>query len=171
MKNHRSWIGIGIGFAVIAIIAILAYVFIQEPEGPMHAATPAPVRDEPLTPTNQQQVRSWFGPWSSVRSGNAGAPALVMLLDNGGTDVSSWRVSVTKKWRRAAVTPITAATPSGGVAKLRTDKGQAYSVRYGQPFVLERIPDRVYALAPGRGSRPVVMSISAKWIHTHGQRK
>ena len=93
-----------------------------------------------------------------------------MLLDNGGTDVSSWRVSVTKQWHRAAVTPITAASSSGGVAKLRTDKGQVYAVRYGQPFVLERTPNQVYALAPGRGSRPVVMSMSAKWVHTHGQR-
>lgn len=168
VRHPRFWMGVGVTAAALMIAASVIYV-ISLPASSVGRQPRPPVQTQTLTPTDLDQVINWFGPWQTLPSGSTGSPALVLLHSGGSIDRSSWVVSVDASWQRTDPPQIVNVTAASAKVTFTTDDGKTYAVGYNQPFIIERLPQQVFAFArAGSGYR--IVSTTVERVHRLGHR-
>ncbi|HET7529050.1 MAG TPA: hypothetical protein VFJ84_02375 [Candidatus Saccharimonadales bacterium] len=165
IQYKRTWLGIA-GIGTAALLAIAIYGILDQQSNKPTGGGRGSVITQPLVPSDQDSVRSWFGPWHSAPVRSSGAPALVELLPGGGVDVSSWTAD-TAGWTDADPPQITSVSVTGQTVSLQLGDIAAYRLSVGQPFVIKEVPQQVYAIRRTPKGYSIVSS-SAEQVHKLG---
>ena len=133
---------------------------------PVQTRTNVVVQARPLT-TGERNTK-WFGPWKKVDpvEVNDEYASLLLLRTNGNEFISDHRTPVdieTGNWHQAVL-------PEIGVVgfdryegvDLGYDREVQYSVGWGQPFILEQFPARMYAFEATPWGYIVVSRLTAR---------
>ena len=158
MRHRRVWLVLlGVPLVVLVLWGIYVAIFGQRTNPPEHAVRPS-VAPQHLHPSSFQATRRLFGPWHAAPPGSTGAPRLVMLLGNGGTDVSSKVVRVSGNWHEASAFEITAVVSAHGRVRIGTTDNNAFNLHYGQAFILQERPDAVYGFVRDKAGKAKLVS-------------
>jgi hypothetical protein len=153
--------------AVASAVFVLGWAYknewlVHHGNAPQHVEHPAVV-NRTLTPSNLDQVHTWFGPWTTVDSGLTMSDRLVLIQADGSTSASSWNASVDDTWRTSDIPQIDQLTYKEKSVEFTTGGLAIYKVAYGQPFVLEQLPNKVYAFVID-GGKHLIKSSSAQHV-------
>ena len=157
--------------AVTALLTLSVWAYKNEwlikrekaPQGVEHSS----VVHQSLTPTNLEQVRAWFGPWTLQDPSHSGTDALVLIRGDGGLEVSSWTVKTDSSWQPTDVPQIAQISTYATHVDFTLGGLTVYSVKYDQPFVIEQAPDRVYAFV-SKGGRGQIVSTTPRLVKQAG---
>ena len=113
-----------------------------------------PATQQPLQPTNLQQVEAVLGPFSTLPASNSSTPdtqypAVLMIRQDGSIGASSnWSVpfNTGAGWTQQSAGQIVSLTVMSGFATFSTGPGRSYTVKCNQSFVLEQDPQYVYVI-------------------------
>jgi hypothetical protein len=159
-RYPRFWLGL---IATVVLVPLLwgvyTTIFVQSTNPPARPPAQPSLKPQPLTPSSYTRTRRLFGPWQLTAVGSTGAPHLVMLLDNGGVDISSKVVRVDKTWQEASASEIVSVEPGKHTVKVGFGYNEVSvaTLKYGQAFILAQRPDAVYSyLADGPGRAKLV---------------
>lgn len=163
IRHPRFWITVACVVTLAAVVAGVTYT-ISLPSSEVTKDQRLPVQTQPLIPTDLDQALAWFGPWTTLGSGETGAPALVLLHAGGSVDRSSWTAAIDDTWKRLDPPQITNMTESSDEVAFTTDDGKTYTVGYNQPFIIERLPQQVFAFTINN-SKINIVSTTVERVH------
>jgi hypothetical protein len=168
LKYPKIWATMATILVVVAI-AMLIVMILVFPSTKVEKNSRTTVSSQAIEPTELQQVRQWFGPWEMVSPDSTGAPALVMLLQSGATEVSTKTVVVDANWQDDDPPQIVGIGRQGSNFLVRLNGNQVFVVGDAQAFVLEREPLRVYAVLSDNQGGYVIKSIPTKQVYQASQ--
>lgn len=157
---------VGAAVAAGGIAFVVTFGLGQAFSGPYYPPAQPPAKAvpkvQPLKATDLQQVRNAFGPFSTIAV-NAGSPepdtrspAILLLSNDSSVQASTkWTVRFNKQaWSQQPAFQISGVSVSHGYATFGMGQGSVFTVKCGQPFVLEDQPQQV-----------VLIDVNAKqWI-------
>ncbi len=168
VKYPKFWGAVAV-IAVVAVVAGAVIYVIALPHSHVSKQPLPPVQTQTTVPTNLDQVLNWFGPWRTLTSSSTGTPNLVMFRSGGSTDRSSWVIRIDTSWRHNDPPQIVAVTAASAKVTFTIDDGKNYVVAYNQPFIIERLPQQVFAFTHTSSSYRIV-STTTERVHRLGHR-
>jgi hypothetical protein len=164
VRHKRLWIGLAsVAACLFVVYLVWQTFFVQSTNPPSHSPAPPSVAPQPIRPSSFQHTRRLFGPWTLAAPGSTGAPRLVMLKANGGTDVSSMVIIVRTGWKAASAPEILTVVADKKKVRIRTSDSNIFALGYKQAFILASRPDAVYGFlrnAPGK-AKLVMTTVNA----------
>ena len=168
---RRTLLYASVALSVFIFLGVWAYKnewLIHRGNAPQAVEHPSVVHQQ-LVPTNLEQVRAWFGPWHLTDPSHPGSDSLVLIRGDGGMEMSSWTVKTDSSWRPTDVPQIDQFSTFSTHVEFTLGGLTVYSVKYGQPFVLEQAPDRVFAII-SRGGRGRIVSTTPRIVKQAGHK-
>jgi len=158
---------------VLVVVALLGYFLFwgvsNSPAGSDNR--PAAAAPASLRPNAVDATKALFGPWHSAAPGSTGAPALVMLLQNGSIQVSSWVVVIDNTWQAGDPTLFAGISPGEQTVTCETSFGRTFATGYGQAFILEDRPMSVFAFVLNGNGSVQLLKATTEQVHLLGHFK
>lgn len=157
VKRLLGWKRIATAFAVAALVVTGYTIYRDATASPYqsHGNTqplPAAQPQQPGPPTDLQQMEQALGPFTTLPSSDSSTPdtqfpAVLLVNQDGSISASqNWTVPfVSTEWAEQLSPQISALTVTGDYVsfKVSTSTVLLYTIKVGQPFVLELVPNYV----------------------------
>lgn len=178
MQRFLNWRRIVIAFlvATIATVAITVIGNIMRiPDQHFGKASLPPVTQQQPGSTDLQQVQAKLGPFvmlpvSDSTTPDTQYPAVLLIGGDGSISASqAWTVPTSGAWAKQDAPQISAQSPvSNGYVtfRLSTSTVLAYTVKVGQPFVLDSVPQQLMYFGAD-GSQHSTNMASAELLRRH----
>jgi hypothetical protein len=159
-----------IAVAVVGIVSFFADTYFFGSKGGSSDSRPRVEienRSPQLTPL--QQTQEMFEPWRLDVS-SEGDANLLMLMNTGGINRSSWVVPTDSSWQVATPFEILDWEVNGQVVSVKVNNYKTYTINTGQPFILESSPGTVYAIVFSHGHGSIIQQ-SVNWAQAHAHKE
>lgn len=152
---NRTWLRrtcVSLVIAVIAGVGTEAVIDLGDnpPTTPPRAEQQAPEPPQILRQTDLQKSRAALGPFETIAAPSSDHPdtkfpAVLLLRQDGSVAASTkWKLPFSPTtWAQQDVFQISKLGVDGDYATIESSTGNVYTVRIGQPFLMEGVPQQI----------------------------